>query len=169
MTSNSSNVDQPFWKRRLALAVTVTTTAFGLVAFVANSQRVIELIQDYVPASVGRFLPSSAAARFNQGATALLANSFITDERLEHYFGKGQNPCLQGGCHYLTERKNHQDQNKSARYGRGGLCIGWSFRPHLRTSVWYETPSLHFEGGVVVLRRTKIIAVYKPAMARSDL
>jgi len=84
---NLDDIIHPRWKRRYTIAVTVVTAIIGALAFFANSKQAILFVEDALPFSVARFIPGSAAERFNTGSFLALTNRSITDERILYYLG----------------------------------------------------------------------------------
>ncbi len=87
MSSDEQGLIHPKWKRRYTIIVAVISAIAGALAFLVNSKQILQFMEDVVPFSVGRLIPGSVAARFDQGCLELFANKYMTDDRIHELFG----------------------------------------------------------------------------------
>jgi hypothetical protein len=116
---NLDDIIHPKWKRRYTVAATIVTAVIGGLAFFANSKQAILFVEDVLPFDLGKFVPGSAADRFNTGSFQALTNRHLTDERILYFFGvPTASRDLAEGIQAFTTKAPTETSTSSGETGR---------------------------------------------------
>lgn len=87
MSSEEEHILHPKWRSRYTILALVVSIVVGIVAFIQTAGHILAMVRNGLPFSIARLLPGSDAAKFDEGALAAYTNEYITDNRLEYFFG----------------------------------------------------------------------------------
>jgi len=87
MSSEEEHILHPKWKSRYTIVALVVSIVVGVVAFIQTAEHMLTMVRNGLPFSIARLVPGSDAAKFDEGALAAYTNEYITDNRLEYFFG----------------------------------------------------------------------------------